>query len=86
MKVLKQLNRGIFYLFFLCWYRHFYEKVPVNVFYYDAPRHDYNMFYRDERFTLKDGNDNTCTIDWLQPGKKYYIYIAAMDMYDRFTV
>lgn len=61
------------------------EKVSVNVFYYDAPRHDYDMFYRDERFTLKDGNDNTCTIDWLEPGKKYYIYLAAIDMYDRFT-
>lgn len=60
------------------------SKAEMSMLQNEANKENYYMFIRSDEYTL-NGNEGTCNLYGLDPNTKYYIYIAAMDMYDRFT-
>ena len=60
------------------------SKAEMSMLQNEANKENYYMFIRSDEYTLND-NEGICNLYGLDPNTKYYIYIAAMDMYDRFT-
>lgn len=58
--------------------------IPLDELQYEVHDNDYARFDRRDEYTLKDGK-STCKLEGLYSDTEYYIYIAAMDKYGKFT-